>query len=86
MNLDSEFDEFFEDNADLGIFRWFDSLIESGNTFQENPSDIIGWYLYKINNKQLIQENFDGSDTLRINPVFFDAFVSYFDREIRPQM
>ena len=85
-NLDVEFNEFFDGKSTLDIFQWFDLLIKSKNMFQENPCDIIGWYLYNIGTKQLIQENPNGSNSLRINPIFFDAFVSYFDREIRPQM
>lgn len=85
-NLDAKLDEFFGDNGTLDIFQWFDSLIESNNTFQEDTCDVIGWYQCDIGNKQLMQENPDGSNSLRINPVFFDAFVVYFDREIRPQM
>lgn len=95
------FDKFFEGHS-YEFDLWLKSLIESNNDWADDYNeDFINWHHLTIdgNSIPLIQQRYReydnpiifGNDVgseyqYRINPIYFDDFCTYFDKNIRPQL
>lgn len=95
------FDKFFENNS-YGLNLWLKSLIESNNDWADDyDEDFINWHQLYIDGKSihLIQQRhrecnnsmmfgYDEKSEYqyRINPIYFDDFCKYFNKNIKPQL
>lgn len=85
--------EFFKDTSyDFNVF--YDKLITAGDEWilpDDCADELIDWQFVKINNDIYtpIQDRENSSTDCieyRIKPSFYEAFKSYFDEHIRPDM
>ena len=86
-------EEFFKDTSyEFNVF--YQKLIDAHDSWiypDDCADDLIGWQFVKINGKTFtpIQErenSISGKLEYRIKPSFYDAFVTHFDTNIRPDM
>lgn len=91
-SVDGIIKEFFKDTSyDFNVF--YQKLIDARDSWiapDECANDLIGWQFVKINGENYTpiqdRQNSDGEIEYRIKPSFYDAFVAYFDTNIRPDM
>lgn len=95
------FDKFFEGRS-YEFDLWLKSLIENNNDWADDYDEaFIGWHHLIIDKKSipLIQQRHrEHNDSMmfgydeeseyqyRINPIYFDDFCTYYDKNIRPQL
>lgn len=91
-SIDGIIEEFFKDTSyDFNVF--YQKLIDAKDSWiipDDCADDLIGWQFVEINGKTYTpiqdKQNSDGEIEYRIKPSFYDAFVAYFDTNIRPDM
>lgn len=92
-SIDGIIEEFFKDTSyDFNVF--YQKLIDAHNSwiYPDDCADaLIGWQFVKINGKistpiQERENSASGELEYRIKPSFYDAFATYFDTNIRPDM
>lgn len=94
------FEEFFSKRHDIEFYRWVDQLIQNNNTWIDDyDENFVGWHNLYIDGKRvsLIQQQESPSNPnmfynhfsdyqYRINPIYYNDFCKYFEKNIRPQM
>ena len=92
-SIDGIIKEFFKDTSyEFNVF--YQKLIDARDSWitpDECADDFIGWQFVKINDETFtpIQErknSVSGELEYRIKPSIYDAFKTYFDTNIRPDM
>lgn len=92
-SIDGIIEEFFKDTSyDFNVS--YQKLIDAHNSwiYPDDCADaLIGWQFVKINGKistsiQERENSASGELEYRIKPSFYDAFATYFDTNIRPDM
>lgn len=90
--VDGIIKEFFKDTSyDFNVF--YQKLIDARDSWtvpDECAKDFLFWQFIEINGNKYTpiqdRQNSDGEVEYRIKPSFYDAFETYFDTNIRPNM
>ena len=92
-SIDRIIEEFFKDTSyDFNVF--YQKLIDAKDSWiipDDCADDLIGWQFVEINGEtytpiQKRENSASGELEYRIKPSFYDAFATYFDTNIRPDM